>query len=118
MERQKEIEILGLKYNPVKINYTKLIIIASVLIVLNTLLYPTLVYGVGKLYTFETVLANNLIEYNLIGMFIGSIIAFLPYKGLSYTRRFPRAALLSIAGIHFLMLVALCGILTRHVLDV
>lgn len=82
----------------------KYLIKIVILIVLNTVLFGLLVKSPrSTIDSFLTALNANLIGFNIVGFLLGTLAALLPYKGLTYKKKYVRASLLVILTIQIFM---------------
>jgi uncharacterized protein YacL len=85
------------------------------LIIINTILFGLLIKGSrSTIDTFLAALNANLIGFNILGFIIGTIVAVLPYKGLTYKKKYLRSSLLTILTFQIIMTLGLIliGIMT------
>jgi VIT1/CCC1 family predicted Fe2+/Mn2+ transporter len=89
----------------------KLIIIIGIMILVNYVLSSfqtssSAVHLDGTIASSDEVrqatIKTLLISINILGFIIGSLLNFIPFKGLSYSKRYLRTSLLTIIGIHML----------------
>lgn len=66
------------------------------LIIFNTLMYAVFIKGSSFTDNLLTSLNANLLGFNIIGFILGTIVAVFPYKGLSNSKKYMRASLLTI----------------------
>lgn len=62
----------------------------------------------------DAIIPTLVFTTTVIGFVLGTIVALFPYKGLSYGRKYLRASLLSVLGLHTIFLaLSIIGLLMR-----
>lgn len=91
-----------------KIEKKRLVVSVIVFIIVNTLLFTLFIKGYGNYQDkFLTALNANVIGFNMIGMILGGIGALIPYKNLSYSKKYMRATLYCILIIHVIITIGI-----------
>ncbi len=93
----------------------KILFFIAGFIAFNSIMFAVFIRGRSFGANLFSALNANLFGINLIGFLLGTIVALIPYKGLSYSQKYLRASLLTILVLQGLMAIGLIFIAVMRI---